>query len=49
MIDTFQGLEDGIGDMDFKIAGTKTGITALQVHLKRIYCIVRADKLTRVQ
>lgn len=29
-----QGLEDYMGDMDFKLAGTKKGITALQVDLK---------------
>lgn len=29
-----QGLEDHIGDMDFKVAGTETGITALQMDLK---------------
>ncbi|XP_052119931.1 polyribonucleotide nucleotidyltransferase 1, mitochondrial isoform X6 [Frankliniella occidentalis] len=28
------GIEDYIGDMDFKIAGTKTGITALQADFK---------------
>jgi polyribonucleotide nucleotidyltransferase len=28
------GLEDGFGDMDFKIAGTKKGITALQMDVK---------------
>lgn len=28
------GLEDHIGDMDFKIAGTKNGITAIQLDLK---------------
>lgn len=25
-----QGLEDHLGDMDFKVAGTKKGITAIQ-------------------
>lgn len=29
-----QGLEDHIGDMDFKVAGTAKGITALQMDLK---------------
>jgi len=29
-----QGLEDHFGDMDFKIAGTKDGITALQMDIK---------------
>ncbi len=29
-----QGLEDHIGDMDFKVAGTEQGITALQMDIK---------------
>jgi polyribonucleotide nucleotidyltransferase len=29
-----QGLEDHMGDMDFKVAGTKSGITALQMDIK---------------
>ena len=29
-----QGLEDHLGDMDFKVAGTETGITALQMDIK---------------
>ncbi len=29
-----QGMEDHIGDMDFKVAGTKEGITALQMDIK---------------
>ena len=33
MVD-IQGLEDFYGDMDFKVAGTKKGITAIQMHLK---------------
>ncbi len=33
MID-IQGLEDFYGDMDFKVAGTKKGITAIQVDMK---------------
>jgi len=28
------GLEDHFGDMDFKVAGTKTGVTAVQMDLK---------------
>jgi polyribonucleotide nucleotidyltransferase len=28
------GMEDGLGDMDFKVAGTSMGITALQLDLK---------------
>ena len=33
MVD-IQGLEDFFGDMDFKVAGTKAGITAIQVDIK---------------
>lgn len=33
MVD-IQGLEDFFGDMDFKVAGTKAGITAIQMDLK---------------
>ncbi len=29
-----QGLEDHMGDMDFKVAGTRNGITALQMDIK---------------
>lgn len=29
-----QGLEDALGDMDFKVAGTKDGVTALQMDIK---------------
>ncbi len=29
-----QGLEDHLGDMDFKVTGTRTGITALQMDIK---------------
>jgi len=29
-----QGLEDALGDMDFKVAGTSKGITALQMDIK---------------
>ena len=29
-----QGLEDHFGDMDFKVAGTRDGITALQMDIK---------------
>src|SRR5690606_8718034 len=29
-----QGLEDHLGDMDFKVAGTANGITALQMDIK---------------
>ncbi|MGN1039670.1 MAG: polyribonucleotide nucleotidyltransferase [Oscillospiraceae bacterium] len=33
MVD-IQGVEDFFGDMDFKVAGTKNGITAIQVDIK---------------
>ena len=33
MVD-IQGLEDFFGDMDFKVGGTKKGITAIQMDLK---------------
>ena len=35
-----QGLEDHFGDMDFKVAGTRDGITALQMDSTdpRDYC-----------
>lgn len=29
-----QGIEDALGDMDFKVAGTRAGITALQMDIK---------------
>ncbi|MDK8537399.1 polyribonucleotide nucleotidyltransferase [Staphylococcus haemolyticus] len=29
-----QGVEDALGDMDFKVAGTKEGITAIQMDIK---------------
>lgn len=29
-----QGMEDHLGDMDFKVAGSRTGITALQMDIK---------------
>ena len=34
MFTDIQGLEDFFGDMDFKVAGTKNGITAIQVDIK---------------
>ena len=30
------GLEDGYGDMDFKVAGTKDGVTAMQLDVKSL-------------
>ena len=29
-----QGMEDALGDMDFKVAGTKQGVTAIQMDIK---------------
>ena len=29
-----QGIEDALGDMDFKVAGTSEGVTGLQLDLK---------------
>ena len=34
ILSDIQGLEDHIGDMDFKVAGTTRGITALQMDIK---------------
>lgn len=34
IITDIQGIEDFYGDMDFKVAGTKNGITAIQVDIK---------------
>jgi polyribonucleotide nucleotidyltransferase len=34
IITDIQGLEDHLGDMDFKVAGTSDGITALQMDMK---------------
>ncbi|MCX6047275.1 MAG: polyribonucleotide nucleotidyltransferase [Chloroflexi bacterium] len=34
ILSDIQGLEDALGDMDFKVAGTAHGITALQMDLK---------------
>lgn len=34
MFTDIQGIEDFFGDMDFKVAGTKEGITAIQVDIK---------------
>ena len=38
-----QGLEDFFGDMDFKVAGTHKGITAIQMDIK-IHGLTRADR-----
>ncbi len=34
VLSDIQGLEDHIGDMDFKVAGTEEGVTALQMDIK---------------
>lgn len=34
ILSDIQGLEDKLGDMDFKVAGTREGITALQMDIK---------------
>lgn len=34
ILSDIQGLEDHLGDMDFKVAGTKEGITAFQLDIK---------------
>jgi len=47
-----QGIEDFFGDMDFKVAGTKAGITAIQVDIKNdgltMQIISEAFEKTRV-
>lgn len=47
-----QGIEDFFGDMDFKVAGTKKGITAIQVDIKvdglTYEIIQQAFDLTRI-
>ena len=43
-----QGLEDFLGDMDFKVAGTKDGITAVQMDIKIDGKIGRASCRERV-
>ncbi|RJQ33407.1 MAG: polyribonucleotide nucleotidyltransferase [Actinobacteria bacterium] len=34
VLSDIQGLEDSLGDMDFKVAGTKDGVTAIQMDIK---------------
>jgi len=34
ILSDIQGMEDALGDMDFKVAGTERGITALQMDIK---------------
>ena len=47
-----QGIEDFFGDMDFKVGGTKTGITAIQVDIKNdgltMQIIAEAFEKTRI-
>jgi polyribonucleotide nucleotidyltransferase len=46
-----QGLEDHVGNMDFKVAGTEKGITALQmdIKLKGLASKVMAEALTQAK
>ena len=39
----FQGMEDYMGDMDFKIAGSRTGFTAVQVLYPIIVAAILED------
>src|SRR5256884_4089469 len=34
VLSDIQGIEDALGDMDFKVAGTADGVTALQMDIK---------------
>jgi len=34
ILSDIQGMEDALGDMDFKVAGTETGVTAIQMDIK---------------
>lgn len=43
-----QGMEDALGDMDFKVAGTAKGITAIQMDIK-IYGLSREILLAALQ
>ena len=43
------GLEDGNGDMDFKVAGTKDGITALQLDVKTLNLTPKLLKVALAQ
>ncbi len=42
LLTDIQGLEDFFGDMDFKVAGTHDGITAIQMDIK-IHGLTRAS------
>ena len=39
-----QGLEDFFGDMDFKVAGTHKGITAIQMDIKIHGCLLYTSR-----
>ena len=34
ILSDIQGMEDALGDMDFKVAGTADGVTAIQMDIK---------------
>src|SRR3954469_19811227 len=34
ILSDIQGMEDALGDMDFKVAGTSEGVTAIQMDIK---------------
>lgn len=45
-----QGIEDFLGDMDFKVAGTRTGITAMQMDIKgQVNMEILKDALMRAK
>jgi polyribonucleotide nucleotidyltransferase len=46
-----EGMEDAYGDMDFKVAGTVTGITALQldIKLKGVSCEILAQAIKQAR
>jgi len=51
VLSDIQGIEDFYGDMDFKVAGTKNGITALQmdIKIKGIDLDILREALTRAK
>lgn len=51
LLSDIQGPEDHYGDMDFKVAGTKDGITAIQLDVKvdGIPLVILKDALTRAR
>lgn len=44
-----QGIEDYLGDMDFKLAGTNKGITALQVLCPTIIASIKNEMFQLTQ